>query len=361
MKTGTLEVDPTTLVSGVGIDKVKLTSGIGGYSYDPETQLLDTKTFKTRKVIGGDFGGVVKPSKTYTKYCANVDGVSFDCNEMQGLVLTFNPSKLVAPDNRLNYLSKGGNDLVKSKDKIMSVAKSVGLDFDLDSMSVNRLDLAKDTLLNKRVVDYFKVMQVMRCSRMNKREYENGYLFHNQNREYIFYNRGGRLGVGNIENLGRLETRFKTGDEVSKRMSLNRFTDLYELAPEQIDYEFKSNVQREYFKSQDEVKRQVELLGVVTLTDYEFELSVFNGLFQGRINDYLISKTMKHYYDEFGSLEHVKRLLIDSGKSVRTAQRQVNRFSKILDKVSNVSRCITQDGVGDTMKLYNELHTKFLQ
>lgn len=296
------------------------------------------------------------------KKICNTNNVSFDI-DTRGLRVLCNPS-VIANTGETNYLSKTVTDRQKTYDYVMSQANNVGLEFCLTTSGISRLDLARDSVMSQGVSDYFPVFQFMNCSRMQKRGYPSGYMHENKQRELMFYDRGEKLFIDTQESIGsntaRLELKLKKTKEVQKKTGLCTYSDFMKVAPIDLQDIYINHLTSDVFRSPEsfsDTLRHLDLTGErINILDSETESIILRDVFNGNFKDYVMSFALEEFENKLRDSEQIKTIVLDSGRCIRTANRNIRQFANLRNKLSLLG---TQRPLGQTMKMYNELYNKF--
>jgi len=238
-----------------GIDKVEMTLRPGTFTVN-DHNLVDSTT---RRKAGQGVSPLLVDGQGVevmaTKLHHNaVDGTRFDIDH-RGLYVTFNPSKIhtVHPFELLTDPSK----LVDVGSHVMRLANSVGIDFDPSAAALYRVDPAKQNIMPEPVSVYGQALRYARGTRMNRKEYPDGHLFHNSNRELCFYDKHkelNRKGKGRTpptvivpDNLLRAEVRLMGKDTIAKDLGCSTFGDLVSIDPLALTKAYARNMDRLLF------------------------------------------------------------------------------------------------------------------
>lgn len=326
--------------------------------------VLSTKNFSLRSGHKFTTKVDVSPEGEYLeqKKICNSLNVSFDIDK-RGLRILCNPS-VIANTGQTNYLSKTIEDRQKTYEYVMRVAENSGVEFCLNSSGISRIDLARDSVMSKDVTDYFQVFQFMNCSRMQKRGYPSGYMHENRQRELMFYDRGQKLLIdkqGEIgSNTARLELKLKKTKEVQKKTGLNTFRDYVQINPIDLQDIYTEHLTSEVFKTPEtfaDTLRHLDLTGQrINTLDTLTESIILKDVFGGNFRDYVMSFGFEELTNKLKDVEHLKTIVLGSGRSVRTANRNRKQFIALRDRVSLLGG---KRPIGQTMNLYNELYNKF--
>lgn len=199
---------------------------------------------------------------------------------------------------------------------------------------------------------------------MQKRGYPSGYMHENRQRELMFYDRGQKLLIDKHEDIGsntaRLELKLKKTKEVQKKTGLNTFRDYVQINPIDLQDIYIEHLTSEVFKTPEmfaDTIRHLDLSGErINRLDTYTEAIILRDVFGGKFKDYVMSFGYEELTNKLKDIEHLKTIVVDSGRCVRTANRNRKQFVDLRNKVSLLGG---QRPLGHTMNLYNELYNKF--
>ena len=238
-----------------GIDKIEMTVRPGSFTV-ADHRLVDSTTRRkagmdTPPLLVDGHGVEVVATKLHHNAA---DGTTFDIDH-RGLYVAFNPSKLATghPFELLTDPSK----LMGIASHVLSLANGVGIDFDPLGAALYRVDPAKQSIMPDPVAVYGQALRYARGTRMNRKEYPDGHLFHNSNRELCFYDKHkelNRKGKGRTPptvlvptNLLRAEVRLMGKDTIAKDIGCNTFGELVSIDPLALTRTYARNMDRLLF------------------------------------------------------------------------------------------------------------------
>lgn len=194
----------------IGVDKIQLK--IQGV-HRPEGYQLKEGWSKTYKVMNLD-GEIIPTSLQF--FASNLSSKSRNGNLTiideplrDTTSIIFNPTNFFS-DYELT------TDLSRSMDIAQDIVLNSGLDIDLSSASIRRLDVTKDAVLIEPPQNYNPILsnylQFRRSS--TKVQYQDGLWMGNRSREFTFYDRAKHLDIKKIDhtlhsNTARLEYKLK--------------------------------------------------------------------------------------------------------------------------------------------------------
>jgi len=173
----------------------------------------------------------------------NIDEFSLDINK-HGLKLNFNPSTLLH-----KYELATMDDLKKAENIVLDALNQNGIELDLASCNLTRLDLTKQAETKQPCSNYEKVFKYLRMPRYNdKLSYDTGFQYGSKSSEkqIVFYDkREELLYKDKIEienNLTRCETRYKK--KAGQKLGISSYGQLSNAKQETLDYIFNKDIDR---------------------------------------------------------------------------------------------------------------------
>jgi hypothetical protein len=240
-----------------GIDKVEMTFPLSAFTVR-DHKLLGLKVNQAPgqavpPLLVTKQGMEVTASKLYFN-APNVAG--FEINH-HGLKVAFNPSKIHTGHPFALLTDLAGISEVASR--IMEQADKVGIDFDPMAGKLFRVDPAKQAVMHDPPAQYGQALRYARGTRMNRREYPDGHLFVNSNRELCFYDKCKELTAGRRkkaapqlhhtvpENLLRGEVRLIGTDTIIKDTGCSTLRELVNMDPILLAGAYAKNMDRLLF------------------------------------------------------------------------------------------------------------------
>lgn len=241
-----------------GIDKIHLT----------------TREFEVKNSKSGDFtiesgqkqGGKEAPwlmkdqaghdVHAWKMYHNSEKGIGHYNFSPNGLMVSFNPSKIAHPYNLVTLHDEGYNEAINAVKREM---EKIGIVADFQKMKIVRIDIAGQNQMSRPVHQYNQAFSFCKMKRAkNQRQYEGGYLFGNSQKQSLFYDKGMELenrGIGLMygeENLMRGEVRLLKPQSVAALFKLDTLEVLNELSPGDIENHYKAFLNRNLFINQYE-------------------------------------------------------------------------------------------------------------
>lgn len=352
----------------VGIDKLTLYSK--EYKLHTDNDFIHTETIHNGKLVG---------RKAYF----NQPGiVSIDIDQ-RGARLMFNPSKLTASiaNQPPNYLIETSNQLNDSIDIVLTAAEAAGMTIpNAGSISISRIDLAKDRQTDYPAADYFPAMLCLGGRRMKQRNEPTSMYIGNGQRQACFYDKAIQINddtKGDISiapNTSRFECRSLKTREVQKNIQLNTLNDLRNYTADRWQHDYHTSLKNEYFQLKKDNAADFPKLSTLinTMTTDEILLQIMqqtkleaatNQHMHNIINyfggirklEVLIAKKA-HFVFFNRDKELMKKILLQSGQHRSSVHRKVNQAAAAYKELLIVDKLANQHKI-DTM--LNELIVKF--
>lgn len=291
----------------------------------------------------------LETGETETSYFYNDEVINLNIDNL-GLSIKTNVSRLYGLGDN-NFYPLGQESFIIAVKNLKDRVKNIGIIGDLDNAKVWRLDLFKNVITEKPFNAYRIVLEGLNLKRTLKREYPDGFLMRNGQRELIFYNKVRELkekltyayikemGL-ETENIVRGETRFLKSREV-KRQGIevlgeipDKWTDLKRVYLKHIQECFKYE-----FKGGEE-------LNIETL-----KALINNAMFSLITEGEDAFKIYGLYPFSFVSRNELKNALLSKMSRAQTY--------RILTKIEDFKRHSLKNI--EYKKLYDELKRKFLE
>jgi len=214
-------------------------------------------------------------------------------------------------------------DLTPAKEAIQADAALLGIDFDLNGASVNRVDITKQKPMEYPVHAYTAALTALKGRRMKATSYPNGYTFGNRQKEAVFYDKEAQLRLvkkfeGEVpSNLLRCEARWKKRKVVGhdgNGLGAGSFGHLLQMDAEEAKQRFTSFMDAQIFRAGDAV--QLEL-------NFETEAEILKQFVdrnqRGGWKQYFMSQGIESILERAGSMQFIESLLESVG--YKTSQR----------------------------------------
>jgi len=240
---------------------------------------------------------------------------TWDVN-LNGLFVTVNPSAL-------HHGWELTPDPTPAVDAIRHDMELLGIEFDMQTASLNRIDLTKQAVMNSALVSFHPTFSALQGQRMKKTEYPDGFQFKNTQKEVVFYNKSLQLskvkGIDDApENLLRCEARWKhrkvIGHDVNG-IGVGSFDDLLSRPSADLANRYKTMLHQTVFKPNQGQQLTFDFGREVEVLRSYIEDSERNGW-----SRYVMARGLESILHEFGSLDMFGELL-----KVFYSERQVRR------------------------------------
>ena len=336
---------------------------------------LTTRDFKVKDCHSGNFsiesglkqGGKEAPwlmrdesghdVSAWKMYHNSEKGLGHYSFSPNGLMVSFNPSKIHHPYNLVSVQDKGYKEAITAIKKEMT---DIGVAVDLDKMKIVRADLARQDEMNRPVQQYNSAFNLCKMRRAkNQRQYEGGYLFGNSQKQSIFYDKGLELennGVGLMygeKHLMRGEIRLLKPKSFASLFKLDTLDQLNLLSPEEIENHYKSFLNRNLFINQYQADQ--------TCLDFDGEAQRLEWYRTNYGRDallrYLAEVSLDLFLLKFGSIDtFINQVVKKSGYRRRQPYEIRN---KIAQMISDKARFDDSRGEVSVSVLLAEVQTKF--
>lgn len=292
-----------------GIDKLVLTTrdfSIKNVSVLGQNRNIPQgKTEEELPVLGIDTGfGHMEMIRANSVYFNDETGIfNFSVNRT-GAQVIFNPSKILHDYNLVTDLKQ----VKKAGDLVTKRLHDQGINLTLDSASVSRLDLAKQDIMTRGIYGYSAAFSFMRGKRMTSTGYKDGYRWGNTQHETTAYDKGIESNLP-IENLIRVEGKFKTTKTVQKRSGIKNYADILQSDSGHLtdiynrylnDVLFGKNVS---FQTSINFEQEVE------------KLKYFKQKGRAAVRDYLICNSINGLISQYGSIDVLFDIMDKAGYS----------------------------------------------
>jgi hypothetical protein len=339
----------------VGIDKLILTTG--------DFQVTDLKhpLFVKKAVTKGDeslprYTDLKGQTIEANNFFINEPHLTatYDFNQRHGLRIVFNPSKKIHPYK----LSGTGDTLNRISDKITAELNSLGIQTNLDTMNINRIDLAKNCEMSQPLFQYHRAFAMLKGKRTQTKDFGETYYIGNKGHETCFYDKrieliGNKISVDELpDNFMRGENRFKKTMQVKKHTGISTFAELKETKDEYLNecrVKFMTNVIFSRSK-----------LGDQLMINYDSEIEFFKRIKESRKKGYFLYWLSLQAIDgliyKFGSMKNIERFLFDAGENRKVVWSSMNRLKELSATASLLKNNTDKITASD---LLNEIVEKF--
>ncbi len=289
-----------------GIDKIWL------HTTNYSVKDADVLTTRMERIKEGEEETYLQKNQIYTDkrgqvICGNsflnIDEFSLDINRY-GLKLNFNPSTLLHPFELATM-----DELPTAEEIVLEALFRHGIELDINSCHLTRLDLTKQAETTQPCSNYQSVFEYLRMPRYNdKVSYHTGFQYGNNSSEkqIVFYDKREELfhksGIKIDNNFTRCETRYKK--KAGQKLGILSYGQLSNANQETLDFIFNRDIQ----------KLLSHPKGVHQLTiDFPSEVEYLKGLKReypkGYINKYLAGSGAVVTMEKFKTLKNLERFL----------------------------------------------------
>lgn len=267
---------------------------------------------------------------------AETTGATYEAKRMGGefrLMIAFNPSKMAHPYTLAGTRSDAFRHSIK---RIADEAAALDLDVDISKMNLSRVDVAKQSRMAHPVWQYGDAFRMLNGGkRMEKREYEGGYLFANKQTQCLFYDKVAEMQANGLSqsiagetNLMRAEMRSLKTENVGRVLNISTLADLCRMEHDEVDHAYTKQMSRKVFKSQaewtqlslnldDEIALLKRCREAYNSTNYALRYLAMQG-------------DMDAHISRLGGMESFKDMLVQSGMRRETAWRVEQDIIKMM-------------------------------
>lgn len=353
----------TTTLGQVGIDKSNLTTrdfrlnDSLRLNYKPPMRLaVDPSSLDTTQDLSSIPWGIDSQGRELTgSYFLNLpSGVGVDVSS-RGLLLNLNPSRVV---NRTDptFLVTNQRQLLSTREQVQRELDQLGVEVDVLSMNVCRLDPSKQVNTIDLANRYQSVGQMISASRVKGRQYDTAFMIKNTQREFIFYSKHDHLLFhkhdSNNPHLGRGELKLLNSKVVTSTLGVTTFQSLIDLDPDLLSCEFHNVVNSFVFSNKVDPSSLDQV-------NFDTELSLYETHYahlRNGHNKYLSDLGTRFVLDQFGSVSNFGKFLDQVGTSRSTKYRIV---AQMKDQVQRASMIDNKRNRMTTLDKYNELQRNF--
>jgi hypothetical protein len=319
------------MMDHVGVDKVGLhtraytvTNGLRGWSEKGGRKVGEAPPCFLHDHTGQPIEG--------TGFYLQTEHAIMDVNPT-GLLVTFNPSKVLHPWHLLTDPSEVG----RIADGIERTLKANGVLVNVNAMQTVRVDLAKQKQLTHQLTTYVPALSHLKGKRMTGHTYPDGYSFRNTQREAVFYNKARevlekqRITVSE-DRLGRFEVKWKKGRPLAKDLQLSAFGDLRRADPEQLATVYREALHRDVFRTDPKA--------VQLVLNLDTEADILRGYLQagrGGAYKYLLDLHTGPHVEALGGWDAFGHLLRDAGMKDRTVRHTLQQLRQQAQRAAFVN------------------------
>jgi hypothetical protein len=318
------------------VDSIKL--GVGALEYE----IVDDSN------LGYAFNRDPVTGEVKERYYLNTDKFNLDIDN-RGLRLHFSIPKVA---EGINFYPVGVVTAKEVFESIMKEVKEVGIKLPNEDLKVMRLDMFKNVELEYPYGCYGDVLRLLQLKRTNRKEYEEGYLLHNSQRELCFYNKVKEIeksyGAGVLKQYGidgdymRGEIRLLKHNEVKKYEIVtikDVFQNWYDL--EGIYKQFMFGVFERELEGVD--MNEVSMKGLETISQSALNLlrikgkvafDVYGYLVFGVFNERMLLNELKKYYSKMQCYRIIKKIrnAVEENKGVISTVNLEKLYSELKEK-----------------------------
>jgi len=310
--------------------------------------------------IGGSY---VEGAKAFIPDDKKTIPYQLDINSL-GMLISFNPSKILYQNN---FYTANNNGLKMVVEKLENELKE-HIGFNINDCNVTRIDLCKNAAMNLNCFEYQELFRTMEATRCKAKEYPEGYIFGNKQKQIVFYDKikelievqGWKPDTTNTmtelknKNVLRCELRILKTKSVKEYLGIDKLSTLY---PDDNYIELKNRfsqiVSKDVFKKKE--NSQLELFSF----NNEVELLKHFRAIKKRnsIGKYLIYIGLENFFHRFGNMENFKKALEYAGYERTYIYKVSNDINKQLQSISFMKERFEKNKKS-IEGMYQELYSK---
>lgn len=243
------------------------------------------------KVLIRDLSGNdIRAPKIYNNKC---DIANYDISPF-GLLIHFNPSKTLHP----YHLISTGSDLNYIVKTVQKEVQSIGIDVNIDSMKLSRLDIAKQATMKYDISQYAAAFKLLHAKRASKKEYPSGYYFANKSRECVFYDKALEAKIDEV-NFMRCEVKYKDTKTTQRATQIVSLSQLKGTLNEEINGFYSKHITDNVFCRKK--------IGFQSVLDFSSEVQIMKSFIEinkrGAWMQYLAMHNIDEVLNGFGSID----------------------------------------------------------
>jgi hypothetical protein len=353
----------TPTLGQVGIDKsnlstrdFRLTDSLRLTHKPPMRIALDPTSLVNSQDVGSIPWGMDGNGRELTgSYFLNLpSGVGVDLSS-RGLLINLNPSRVIRR-NDPTFLVTTPQDLISTREIVQRELDQLGLEVDVLSMNVCRLDPSKQVNTIDTANRYQGVGQMISASRVKGRQYDTAFMLGNTQRQFIFYSKHDHLLFHKHDSsnphLGRGELKLLNSKVVNSTLGVTNYKSLIDLDPDQLTCQFHNVVNSFVFSNKVDPSTLDQI-------NYQNEVTLYETFFKCQRNGadkYLALMGIRFVLDNFGSVANFGKMLQQINVPRSTRYRVI---TKMKDQVQKVSFIENKRNTQTILDKYTELQRNF--
>lgn len=254
-----------------------------------------------------------------------------------GLMVQFNPSKIIHP---YHLVEVGGKDYKKALSLVQTEMESIGIQANLSTMSINRLDIAKQAEMDYPCYQYDEAFRLMRMTRAKGRSYEGGFYFSNKSTQALFYDKRQEMQYNKSENIlcgeanfMRAEIRALRNKSVASIMQVGTLAHLNEMGGSDIDTCYNKYINNRIFGRATEcVQSIINFDGEVDIMKHYLSMG------RGGWKTYLINEGLDEALLRVGGIDMFGRILSEAGMERSWVFRAKAKIQYMLSVKANADK-----------------------
>jgi len=258
-------------------------------------------------------------------------------NGNTGLMVQFNPSKIIHPYNLVEVNSKNYKDALE---KVEGDMNSIGIQANLSNMTINRIDIAKQSQMNLPCNQYQDAFRLLKGVRQKHISMEGGYYFKNKSTEAIFYDKRQELKYHKMENILLGEKNFMRAEikalnkvSVASVMHINTLGSLCQVDTSDINTYYNKYINTRVFGKENE--------SVQTIIDFDGEVGIMKhylSMGRGGWEKYLYTEGLDICLLKFGGIDGFAKLLTEAGMQRSNLSKSKQKIEKMLQEKAKADK-----------------------
>lgn len=271
----------------------------------------------------------------------------------KGLNVQFNPSTYLHP-YELTFDVEAVLEGVKKDLDLFEV------DTDLDQMTVSRLDITKQAVLDKPFTSFSQALTTIKGKRMKSKQYEGGYSVGNNSRSAIFYDKSNQLQTQKNyteapNNLTRCEVRFvrnKTIAHKKRGAGIGRLKDLREATPEYLTESYNRFLNGTVFNMADSHQLAFNFSEEIEI------LRMYRETYKAPAHRYERTEGIPSIIERFGSLDVYGQMLCEAGYNPKSVYRRIAELKRLAHEKAFLDNRRGEHTVLDVIHELREIYTQ---
>ena len=336
------------------IDKLLFHTTQDSYSVAGKNKLIIQPAAQSQ-----DESGKLVSGQEYVLFNNQVGSKAY-CNEDRfqvtitgrGLSVQYSPAQLLTGNN---IFSVGHGGVCASLGEITKQLKEIGIEVDIDKANLLRIDLFRNLALPEALGVYKAIFDIAGAKRSSKREYTEGYLWHNKSQQLCIYDKikqciaeGKPIPEDVINYLIRIEWRLLQGAKIRNTLPVSTGLHLQDRSRyDKLKIAYRAKVDEVLFKNKPSaIKPLANIQGAMSMSE-KYTSKVLNELVQM----HKIAGITKEQYSAGVKEDSLRQP--NKKAQLQDYTRRMNRYSEALQRMAFVKPV--------DMKRRTEFYNAYLQ